>query len=336
MSLLSLVIWHRYLSVTVVSIQLKILVFLSVLGLLSACSITSPAPVSSVGPDYGQIKRGSYRGSYYEVQKGDTLYYIAYITDRDVNDIISANKLSAPYTIFPGQKLNLWHEKYTPPSYGKKVSGGEGAAVAVATSTGAAATVPAVVIAKPPAVSGSSADAKPNNQKIASKNKSGSSSQNKKNVEQQKVKEYSQAVTKNKSSVDKLAIKPSATSQEISWQWPSKGRVVSGFSSSELGNKGIDIAGNRGQSVNASADGKVVYAGNALRGYGNLIIIKHNDDYLSAYAHNDRVFVSERQSVKKGQRIASMGSSGTNSVRLHFEIRYKGKSVNPLRYLPKR
>lgn len=320
---------------TVVSIQSKILVFLSVLGLLSACSVTSPAPVSSVGPDYDQIQRGSYRGSYYEVQKGDTLYYIAYITDRDVNDIISANKLTAPYTIFPGQKLNLWHQKYIPPSYGKK-SSGEGAAVAIAASAGAAATVSAAAATKPPVVSGSSANAKSNNQKIASQKKSGSSSQNKKNVEQQKVKEYSQPVTKNKPSVDKSVNKPSATPQKISWQWPSKGRVVSGFSSSELGNKGIDIAGNRGQSVNASADGKVVYAGNALRGYGNLIIIKHNDDYLSAYAHNDRIFVSERQSVKKGQRIASMGSSGTNSVRLHFEIRYKGKSVNPLRYLPKR
>ncbi len=78
-----------------------------------------------------------------------------------------------------------------------------------------------------------------------------------------------------------------------------------------------------------------MYAGNALRGYGNLIIIKHNDDYLSAYAHNDNLLVSEGQNIKQGQKIASMGSSGTDSVRLHFEIRYKGKSVNPLRYLPK-
>ncbi|CZF78639.1 Murein hydrolase activator NlpD precursor [Grimontia marina] len=316
-----------------VSIQLKILLFLSVLGLLSACSVTSPAPVSSVGPDYGEIERGSYRGSYYEVKKGDTLYYIAYITDRDVNDIISANNLDAPYTIFPGQKLNLWREKYVPPSYGKKDTGA-GAAVVVAATSGVA-TAPAVVATKPP-VSGSSAKPKQDNPKTASQNKSASSSQNKKNVEQQKVKEYNQRVTKNKPTVDKSANKPSGKPETIRWQWPSNGRVISGFSSTELGNKGIDIAGKRGQSIDASADGKVVYAGNALRGYGNLIIIKHNDDYLSAYAHNDRIFVSERQNVKKGQKIASMGSSGTNSVRLHFEIRYKGKSVNPLRYLPKR
>ena len=78
------------------------------------------------------------------------------------------------------------------------------------------------------------------------------------------------------------------------------------------------------------------YAGNALRGYGNLIIIKHNDDFLSAYAHNDKILVSDQQEVKAGQEIAKMGSTGTNAVKLHFEIRYKGKSVDPVRYLPRR
>lgn len=86
----------------------------------------------------------------------------------------------------------------------------------------------------------------------------------------------------------------------------------------------------------AAKNGRDVYAGNALRGYGNLIIIKHNDDYLSAYAHNDTMLVREQQEVKAGQKIATMGSTGTSSTRLHFEIRYKGKSVNPLRYLPQR
>ncbi|WP_233114108.1 peptidoglycan DD-metalloendopeptidase family protein, partial [Aggregatibacter actinomycetemcomitans] len=82
--------------------------------------------------------------------------------------------------------------------------------------------------------------------------------------------------------------------------------------------------------------GRVVYAGNALRGYGNLIIIKHNDDFLSAYAHNDSILVKDQQEIKAGQQIAKMGSTGTNGVKLHFEIRYKGKSVDPLRYLPRR
>jgi len=121
-----------------------------------------------------------------------------------------------------------------------------------------------------------------------------------------------------------------------SWRWPTDGKIIDNFSASEGGNKGIDIAGTRGQPIVATASGRVVYAGNALRGYGNLIIIKHNDDYLSAYAHNDTMLVREQQEVKAGQKIATMGSTGTSSVRLHFEIRYKGKSVNPLRYLPQR
>ena len=121
-----------------------------------------------------------------------------------------------------------------------------------------------------------------------------------------------------------------------SWKWPTEGKTIDSFSASEGGNKGIDIAGSRGQPIFATANGRVVYAGNALRGYGNLIIIKHNDDYLSAYAHNDTMLVREQEEVKAGQKIATMGSTGTSSVRLHFEIRYKGKSVNPLRYLPQR
>ncbi|MBN6712322.1 peptidoglycan DD-metalloendopeptidase family protein, partial [Haemophilus haemoglobinophilus] len=90
------------------------------------------------------------------------------------------------------------------------------------------------------------------------------------------------------------------------------------------------------KAVNAAAAGRVVYAGDALRGYGNLIIIKHNDNYLSAYAHNESILVKDQQEVKAGQQIAKMGSSGTNGVKLHFEIRYKGQSVDPMGYLPKR
>ena len=100
--------------------------------------------------------------------------------------------------------------------------------------------------------------------------------------------------------------------------------------------EGIDISGQRGQPVVAAADGKVVYAGGALRGYGNLIIIKHDEDYLSAYAHNDSLRVVEQQEVKAGQKIADMGNTDAPDVRLHFEIRFRGKSVNPIQFLPKR
>ncbi|WP_406812175.1 peptidoglycan DD-metalloendopeptidase family protein [Histophilus somni] len=127
---------------------------------------------------------------------------------------------------------------------------------------------------------------------------------------------------------------PPATSN-IAWIWPTNGKIIQGFSSADGGNKGIDISGSRGQAVNAAAAGRVVYAGDALRGYGNLIIIKHNDSYLSAYAHNESILVKDQQEVKAGQQIAKMGSSGTNTIKLHFEIRYKGQSVDPMRYLPK-
>lgn len=154
-----------------------------------------------------------------------------------------------------------------------------------------------------------------------------------KKVDQSKSKEY--VGSKSKQNVNKSVSSSKPKNEKISkWLWPTKGRVIKNFSAGDQGNKGIDIAGQRGQPITSTANGTVVYSGNALRGYGNLVIIKHNDNYLSAYAHNERLLVHEGQSVKAGQKIATMGSSGTNSVRLHFEIRYQGKSVNPKRYLP--
>lgn len=118
---------------------------------------------------------------------------------------------------------------------------------------------------------------------------------------------------------------------QIEWIWPTKGKVLEGFSE---GTKGIDISGTLGQAVNASAAGKVVYSGGGLRGYGKLIIIKHNNTYLSAYAHNNKLLVKEGQTVNKGQKIAEMGSTDSSLVKLHFEIRKNGKPVDPLKHLP--
>ena len=117
------------------------------------------------------------------------------------------------------------------------------------------------------------------------------------------------------------------------WQWPARGRIIGYYSAS---NKGINIGGHKGDPVYASAFGKVVYAGNGLRGYGNLIIIKHNARYLTAYANNNKLLVDQDAIVKRGQKIAEMGSTGTNRVKLHFEIRQNGSPVNPLSYLPKK
>ncbi|MDO8371315.1 MAG: peptidoglycan DD-metalloendopeptidase family protein, partial [Polaromonas sp.] len=119
---------------------------------------------------------------------------------------------------------------------------------------------------------------------------------------------------------------------DVAWIWPAQGPVLAGFD--EAKNKGMDIAGKTGDPVMASADGRVVYAGAGLRGYGNLIILKHNNTFLTAYAHNQTLLVKEDQSVRKGQKIAEMGASDTDRVKLHFEIRKQGKPVDPAKFLP--
>jgi lipoprotein NlpD len=122
--------------------------------------------------------------------------------------------------------------------------------------------------------------------------------------------------------------------ETLVFSWPVQGNVVATFDDSK--NKGVDIAGKLGESVHASADGKVVYAGAGLRGYGNLVILKHNNTFLTAYAHNQSLTVREDQTVKRGQKIAEMGNSDADTVKLHFEIRKMGKPVDPLKLLPPR
>ncbi len=123
-----------------------------------------------------------------------------------------------------------------------------------------------------------------------------------------------------------------AVGEALQWSMPTQGKVISEFS--EANNKGIDIAGKLNQPILASAPGKVVYSGSGLRGYGNLVIIKHNKAYLSAYAHNSQILVKEGQAVTRGQEIAKMGKSDADQVKLHFEVRYFGKPVDPQKFLP--
>ncbi|UXH42374.1 peptidoglycan DD-metalloendopeptidase family protein [Pseudomonas promysalinigenes] len=133
-----------------------------------------------------------------------------------------------------------------------------------------------------------------------------------------------------------VATVPAAERAVGKWAWPANGVLIGKFASNGSLNKGIDIAGDLGQPVFAASDGAVVYAGSGLRGYGELIIIKHSDTYVSAYGHNRRLLVREGQQVKAGQSIAEMGSTGTDRVKLHFEIRRQGKPVDPLQFLPRR
>jgi lipoprotein NlpD len=127
---------------------------------------------------------------------------------------------------------------------------------------------------------------------------------------------------------------PDGTDERVDWAWPAAGKVVATFNGAS--SKGVDIAGRAGDPVYASAPGKVVYSGEGIPAYGKLVIIRHNGTYLSAYAHNSQILVKEGQTVAKGQKIAEVGSSGSESPRLHFEIRRLGKPVDPLQYLPSR
>jgi len=164
---------------------------------------------------------------------------------------------------------------------------------------------------------------------------------------QQKIRLTPPKTTSTSKTKTKKTSKPTATKYtkpatksknqvKISWQWPTNGKIIGTYSARDSGKKGLDIAGKLGQRVYAAAGGQIVYSGSGLRGYGQLIIIKHNDTYFSAYAHNNRLFVKEEQYVKKGQHIADMGSSEASQAMLHFEVRRNGKPVDPLRYLPKR
>ena len=130
---------------------------------------------------------------------------------------------------------------------------------------------------------------------------------------------------------------PPATKEpddDVNWTWPATGSVINGFD--EARNKGLAISGKAGDPVFAAADGRVVYAGSGLRGYGNLVIVKHNNTYLTAYAHNQSLLVKEDQVVRRGQKIAEMGSSDADRVQLHFEIRRLGRPIDPARLLPSR
>lgn len=280
------------------------LIAITVLLGVSGCSFqaNTPAPVETLytGKTYKDKVKGSLKQSRYKVQSGDTLYSIAWASGRDFKTLAKLNNLQAPYTIQPGQTLNLSGQLPKPRP--------------VRPST------------KPNKISKVQ---KPAQSQTVTKTKQ---KENAKSVDPKKSQGYASTTnsqfTNNKSTFD--------GSGKISrWSWPTKGKVIASFSSTAQGRQGLDIVAREGSPIVASAAGKVVYAGSALRGYGQLVIIKHNDEFLSAYAHNKKIFVKEKQEVKLGQKIAEMGSSDSDRVKLHFEIRYRGKPVDPMRYLPK-
>ena len=287
--------------------------------MFTGCSFKAdtPAPVVSINsPVKKAYKRGGLTSDHYKVKKGDTLYSISWAANKDFVDIARRNGLKKPYTIYPGQVLKL-------------------NSTSSVTNKSSAKSAPKVValtgnVNKKQVLNDVSV---PKEQKVVPSKKQLISS--KKQLDHGHNSAYS--VTSGQQAVNEIVHKPKSNlpPKVYRWFWPVKGKLIGKFSANEQGNKGIKIAGSRGDRIQAAADGRVVYAGNALRGYGNLVIIKHSDDYLSAYAHADKILVKEKQFVTAGQTVASMGQTGTNRVMLHFEIRYHGKSVDPLKYLPK-
>jgi lipoprotein NlpD len=245
----------------------------------------------------------------HEVARGETLYSIAWRYGIDYRALAQRNNIRSPYIIYPGQRLQL-------------IAGNTVARSTPAPATSAKAPPPMATrpTARPaPAARPTPAPTPP---RAAPRPQTAPS--------------VAQNRSESKTTPPPKPVTPPLISGSPQWQWPAQGPILSTFQGSTGLNKGIDIAGTLSQPVIAAAAGHVVYAGEGLRGYGKLVIIKHNDTFLSAYAHSDRLLVKEGTTVKAGQRIADMGSSGTDRVKLHFEIRREGTPVDPLKYLPKR
>lgn len=261
----------------------------------------SSAETRSTRPDYGPKLAV---GKPYTVKRGDTLYAIAFRLGLDFRELAVRNGIKAPYTINVGQVLQTSKLKASTSNKSSKTSD---SGTSTTTRTASSKKTKASVVKSKPS-SGKATKSSTTSTKVAKKTQTSKKASSSKSVE---------------------------PNRPVSrWRWPSRGKVVRTFASNV--HKGIDIAGRRGDPVTATAAGKVVYAGAGVTGYGSLIIVKHNDTYLSAYGHNEQLLVSEGSVVKVGQQIATMGSSGTNSVKLHFELRRLGKPVDPLTLLPKR
>ena len=246
---------------------------------LSACTVGYAPVIDKYGADY---KRGPVTRGVHVVREGETLYSIAWRYGWDFKALASANRIGAPYTIYPGQEIRLDR---------------------TASTTVASSRPSSSPAAKPSSGTTSTSTSKPSKPPAPAP-------------------------------VSKPA--PTAPAGPINWQWPASGSILSHYSANKVGHHGITIGGREGDPVAAAADGVVVYRGNGLTGYGNLLIIKHDERWLSAYAHNQSMVVSEGQKVKRGEKIATIGATGTFRTQLHFEIRRDGTPIDPVSVLPRR
>ena len=291
----------------------RIIFSLLIAGLLAGCASSIQRPPvfdraeaqKNAAMAIKSPREKDWRPSSYIVQKGDTLFSIAFNYGFDYHDLAAMNGIKDPSLISIGQKIRLF------PNWD-----GTGTAVA------ASAVKPIDILVK-------------DQPRVAKYPYSASA--------MARIDQVQEQPSPAASVVAKVPQAESATENDsrgdvsevpvLEWSLPATGKLIGQFSESDR-RTGIDIAGKLGQPLMASASGRVVYSGNGLRGYGKLIIIKHNSTYLSAYAHNEKILVKEGQKVTRGQKIALMGNTDANQVELHFEVRRFGKPVDPAKYLP--
>jgi len=285
--------------------QVLVVLLLAMIA-LPACQLKYRPAVAADIPEQGIVKRQLDADGNYYVRRGDTLYAIAFSYGMDAMEVARLNGISSPYTIYPGQKLKLM-----PPGGGSPDTGKAAGVEIRPLKTPAPATTRTAEAPTPPSTesSGTTASA---------------------------TAPTATAPTATASKSAPTVSVASSVKDPGDWKWPTDGRVIRGFVAGDPARNGLDIAGKEGQPVTASAAGQVVYSGNGLIGYGELIIVKHSEDMLSAYAHNRVRLVKEGDQVWAGQKIAEMGRNSSDEQLLHFEIRQLGKPVNPLNYLPGR
>jgi lipoprotein NlpD len=279
--------------------------------------IAEKLPVATEEPTTKPYREGDWRPEYHVVKKGDTLYSIALDYGQDYHDLAAWNNLEDPGLIRIDQRLRL----FPPDSFGEATP---------VQPTPLAAPAAAPVFSEPKA------------RKLPYSEQA--LAQLKMPAPKPAIASTPAAAPTQPSAKQPAAnVTPAAPAQKempasdgkMTWEWPAQGRILYGFGQGS-NQKGVGIEGRSGQPVLAAAPGKVVYSGSGLRGYGKLIIIKHNVSYLSVYAHNSQILVKEGQTVAKGQKIAEIGDTDSDRMALHFEIRRLGKPIDPLQYLPER
>lgn len=307
--------------------------WIGVFLVLAGCSTTRVAPVvdatsnkSSSGKHAAASKVRDWRPATHTVAKGETLYSIALEYGLDYRELSGWNKLIDVNRIYVGQTLRLTEPA---PVMVKETPQSSAIAPAVVTTQ---PLFESVTISQPLAIKLPYSDSA-----VAQLKQSNEAPPAPVKIDNQPV-VVSPPITATKTvpmvpPVVKDAAPKEADDTALDWMWPTQGRTIAEFSEAKF-SKGIDIAGTAGQAIYAAAAGKVVYSGAGLRGYGKLVIIKHNAIYLSAYAHNQLILVKEGQTVLRGQKVAEMGNTDADQVALHFEIRQMGKPVDPMKYLP--